>query len=617
MTITLRIDYHALWGSELFVYTGEKVQSGGHVPPHAIALENDGHGHWFTEVQSEEYADVAYHYAIAHLGVIVACEWGNGHRIETVPLDSSNNCLRIWNTWISAPDNTEFHTLGFTQAIFRHPQPSLLPPPASDTLTFRIEAATIRPEHKLAIVGNIPELGEWDTSRAIVAEPDGLPFWRVTIDRTRLHYPIYYKFILIDASTGHFIEWENRPNRFFEPTAFYPGDMLVVDDLRFTNPLKPWHGVGVSIDLNHIRSAQGCAIGEFTDLLPIIDWAEQCGLKVVQLQPVNDCGEGSKDPYHVSSGFALDFRYICPQEAGQIEDQAFVDYYSHRREILASLPKVKLSDIKMIKAEYLCRLFEQEGAMLLESNEFAQFYDANQEWLEEYSQLIAQKNGEQENLVLRKVGFYQFVQFHLHRQLQQARDYARLHGILLMGTTPHGILKHSVDSVLYRKYYNLGLKESHSYLSKVRQQRNTRPTFNWFALEDSNYRLLSDRIKVLSQYFDACEPSGLLGMKQETSEFWHIIAEKALVQLKENTPILLYSLQANEKEEEAAWWEVQDSITRALQDQRRLISVLPFEKWIQLSDVKISTQNTIEEILANKQIKELIHTILITNKLLF
>jgi len=617
MTITLRIDYQALWGSELFVYTGTKVLKGGHVPANAIALENDGHGHWFTEVESKAFFGVPYHYAIAHLGVIVAEEWGDGHRIEEIELDDKSNCLRIWNTWIDTPGDIEFRTLGFTQAIFRHPQPTLLPPQASDTLTFRIEAATIRPEHKLALVGNIPELGEWDTSRAIVAEPDGLPYWRVTIDRTRLHYPIYYKFILIDAATGHFVEWEDRPNRFFEPTAFYPGDMLLVDDLQFINPLRPWHGVGVSIDLNHIRSEKGCAIGEFADMVTIIDWAEKCGLKVVQMQPVNDCGQFSKDPFRVSSNFGLDYRYIRTSLIADISDPAQKEQLEHKREILNSLPKVRLSEIRQFKSDILCALFMQDGAKTIESDDFAHFYQANSWWLNDYCKAIVQNTGNTENEALRDVRFYQFVQYHLHNQLQSIRDYARSHGILLMGTSPHGIHKQSVDAEIYRRYYNLGLRESHSYIAKVRQLRAAHPTFNWFALENDGYKLLHDRLSVISQYFDAYDPTGLLGLKQETSEFWHIIAEKALNDLKEKSPILLCTIDELSDESPVTWWETQSEITRALQGHQQLISIVPFEKWIKLSDKKLTTANMLESIVEDTQLNKLIHSILLSNKLLF
>jgi len=617
MTIALRISYQALWGSEVFVYTGKKVQEGGHVPTHAIAMENDGHGNWFTEVEGATLFDKRYHYAIAHQRIIVAAEWGKGHLIEARQLDSKAGCLHIWNTWLVAPNDLAFHTLGFTQGIFRHPQPKLLPLPAPDTLTFRIEAATIRPEHKLALIGSIPELGEWDTSRAIVAEPDGLPFWRVTIDRTHLHYPIYYKFILVDGETGNFVAWEDRPNRFFQPTAFYPGDMLIVDDLRFANPIAAWHGIGVKIDLNHIRSHESCAIGEFADIKTIIDWAVLTGLKVIQLQPVNDCGLFSKDPYRVSSGFALDYRYLRPTDAGILNDPEQMERYNHRREVLNELPKVKLVEICELKSVYLCALFQQEGEKTLQSEAFNRFAADNSWWLNDCCQFIAEKSAEEENLTLRDARFYQFVQFHLAQQLQAIRDYAREKGVLLMGTTPYGIHKHSVDAELYRKYYNLGLRESHSYISKVRQQRSTHPTFNWFALENSNYELLHQRMKVIARYFDACDPEGLLGIRQETSEFWQIIAEKAFEQLKESSPILLSTPKEVPAIATHSWWETRNEICKILQASQGFMTILPFEYWLMLSEEKRTTAQSIEKLTEDKDMNEIIKTILITNKLLY
>lgn len=603
MTLSLRIEYDAQWGSELFVYTGQKVPVGSPIPADALPLGNDGNGHWFVEVESGRFEAQTFHYAVVHQGIVVDAEWGNGHRLAPTQTNEEIPTLRVWNTWLRPSGHEAFCKMGFTQAIFRRQHGSTPVLPGPDSITFRIEGATIRPEHKIALIGNIPELGAWDTTRAIVAEPDGLPYWRVTIDRSALHYPIYYKFILVDSETGTFVQWEDRPNRFFDPTAFYPGDTLIIDDLLFANPLEAWRGVGISVDLNHYRSAASCAVGEFPDLKYLIDWVAATGMKAIQMQPVNDCGE-AKDPNRVRSGYALDVRYVCPTLAGTLNDARQMEQYEHKRAMLNSLPKVKLAEIEQLKTSYLQQLYAQESDNLRQNQEYAAFVGSNDWWLDDYAQWMEQhEQGEAD--------FVRFVQFHLHCQLKAMRDYAREKGVLLMGTTPHGIQKHGVDADIYRRFYNLGLRESHSYLAQVRQQRaNHHPTFNWFALENDNYQLLHNRLNVLAQYYDACQATGLLGYKQETSEFWHIIADKAMAQMKKESPILLYNAAAPQELQAGTWYEAQSQIGKMLQRSQEMITILPLDYWLQLAETKEDVPQSLDQLSEATSIQKIIHIIL-------
>lgn len=52
MTISLHIEYHAQWGAQLYVTTGQKPKFGQELPKNAIDMDNDGRGNWFVDVDA-------------------------------------------------------------------------------------------------------------------------------------------------------------------------------------------------------------------------------------------------------------------------------------------------------------------------------------------------------------------------------------------------------------------------------------------------------------------------------------------------------------------------------------------------------------------------------------
>ena len=50
------------------------------------------------------------------------------------------------------------------------------------------------------------------------------------------------------------------------------------------------------------------------------------------------------------------------------------------------------------------------------------------------------------NIYYDKVSFYYFVQYHLHVQLLEVRNYAHAKGIVLKGDIPIGVSRDSVDA---------------------------------------------------------------------------------------------------------------------------------------------------------------------------
>ncbi len=61
-------------------------------------------------------------------------------------------------------------------------------------------------------------------------------------------------------------------------------------------------GAGVNIPVFPLRTKKSIGSGEFLDLIPLIDWAKQAGIKLIQLLPINDTSitETKEDGYPYS-----------------------------------------------------------------------------------------------------------------------------------------------------------------------------------------------------------------------------------------------------------------------------------------------------------------------------
>ena len=81
--------------------------------------------------------------------------------------------------------------------------------------------------------------------------------------------------------------------------------------------------VGTAIPLSALKTDESCGCGEFLDLIPFAEFCKKCGLKLIQLLPVNDTGTESS-PYSALSAFALNPLYVrlqaLPEASGFAKD---------------------------------------------------------------------------------------------------------------------------------------------------------------------------------------------------------------------------------------------------------------------------------------------------------
>lgn len=241
MLISLHVEYQAQWGAQLYVTTGIKPKFGQKLTKDAIEMDNDGRGNWFVDVDAERLTGTPYHYVLAYQLRVVRNEFGNGHFIAGITEAEGVPTLRVWDSWRRLPQIRSFFSLAFRPHRRDKQKLSDNPFPAVDVLEpdrfiLVCEAGNLKDDWELALIGNVPELGAWQTDNALPMLQISRNLWSISIPRTTLKFPLRFKFIVVSRRTRGFIAWEDCTNRFFEPSVLDPGDSLLICNQRFTRP---------------------------------------------------------------------------------------------------------------------------------------------------------------------------------------------------------------------------------------------------------------------------------------------------------------------------------------------------------------------------------------------
>ncbi|HEX2579687.1 MAG TPA: 4-alpha-glucanotransferase [Rhabdochlamydiaceae bacterium] len=275
--------------------------------------------------------------------------------------------------------------------------------------------------------------------------------------------------------------------------------------------VKPRHGI--NLPLASLKTAQSSGIGEFADLLPLIDWCQDVGFEVIQLLPLNDSGT-DPSPYNALSSCALHPIYLSLQH---LPGNPTPPDASH----LNTLPRVSYLEVLSLKLNFLHTYCNEKGSDLIKSKEFQHFVDQNA-WLVPYALFKVLKDKLQHTPWMswpeelktpdfkrleaehtQDLAFYLLLQFLCHIQMAHVKEYAHSKGILLKGDIPILISPDSVDAWFKPHRFNFTLSAGappDAYDSEG--QYWGFPLFNWEDLKNEDFLWWKDRLKVASNYYD-------------------------------------------------------------------------------------------------------------------
>lgn len=294
-----------------------------------------------------------------------------------------------------------------------------------------------------------------------------------------------------------------------------------------------WKAAGTAVPVFSLRSERSFGVGEFRDLKLLVDWAVKTGQKVIQLLPVNDTTMSwtwaDSYPYNANSSFALHPQFLHLPAAGVDEDE---EYLRLRKELNA-LPELDYERVNLEKHRLLRKAFEKSGKETLTAEAFKAFFNENQGWLLPYAvySVLRDRFGtadftrwerfaEYDNDAVRsfasdnqhETAYWYFVQYHLHVQLLEARNYAHSKGVIFKGDLPIGVSRTSVDAWTNARLFNMDSQAGAppDAFSEDGQVWGF-PTYNWEEMSKDGYAWWKSRLGNMSRYFDAFRIDHILG----------------------------------------------------------------------------------------------------------
>jgi 4-alpha-glucanotransferase len=483
---------------------------------------------WSLDIQPEE---VQYSFLIVEAGRVVRREWGKPRKILPV---AGRNCSII-DLWQDVPRQSYLYSTPFTEVFYAHRHNGQAYDTA--TLLLDVDCPYVTKGEKLCITGSSPQLGGWDTARALPLYPVGKARWQLTLDASGLDAPTEYKLILCDETTGECLHWEEGGNRILPPLS--ADDDVRIERAVYRHSDVFWKGAGVSIPVFSLRSGESFGIGDFSDLKKLVDWAAAANLKIIQLLPVNDTTSThtwhDSYPYNAISVYALHPVYLG-LHSYPLRNRQQQENFQKEACRLNSLDLSDYEGVMKLKTEYLNVLYAESGEDVLAGDEFKSFFNHNKNWLFPYACYSYLRDtlhtsdhtqwggyriydaGKLEDLVKNNseagYSFQQtcFVQFLLHRQLTEARDYAHLHGVALKGDIPIGVDRNSVDVWMEPELFHTDMQTGAPPDDfSIYGQNWGFPTYNWEMMARTDYQWWANRFSKMSDYFDAYRIDHILG----------------------------------------------------------------------------------------------------------
>lgn len=534
MKLRFKINYHTEWGQHLCM-VGNLPVLGNKVRTKAFNMYHEGNGLWTADIETDTKDVINYRYFVLDDHGNVRDEWGPDRSINLYDAEFAV----IDDTWRSWDLDKVYHSSAFTSGFVMHKpsMPEIETSSAKKTLQLAINVTRVSNDRAIAVCGNCPEFGNWDSDKALILSDKDFPVWRININADNIKGKIEYKYLLVGKNTFAPVSWEYGDNRTLDINETDKG-IYVKNDEEFRFAIPNFKCAGVAIPVFSLRSHNSFGIGEFSDLKPMVDWAKKTGQKVIQTLPVNDTSRhltnADSYPYSGISVMALHPIYINPFEMGDLEDQEKISYFLELKEKFNASPTVMYAEVLAAKMEYFHLIYEKEGEKTINSRDFGEFMIANS-WLIPYAQFcyLRDKNGSanfhewgkfavyNESLLdqltndteaHKQIMFYAFLQFHADRQLSSATKYALDNGIVIKGDIPIGISPESVEAWTEPQLFNLDSQAGAppDPFSETGQNWGF-PTYNWEEMSSDGYSWWKKRFHIMGKYFQVYRIDHVLG----------------------------------------------------------------------------------------------------------
>ena len=534
MTIHFYLRYHTRLGESCLVSIGDQA-------PVQLEYRNDEFWSGSLEVSPPSTTDaLAYRYHVQHASGGLTTEWETERQllIADMATDCQVQMLDYWNP-AGAVENV-FLTKPFQTVFLKNMVLETPKKPASFTHLLRVKAPLLQGDEVICLAGHGKALRLWDTAAPLLLRREG-GWWTIRLDLSQEDFPLAYKYGIWNTRTNRFLGFETAANRtLYQFAAQDLPDLTILHDGFARLPPPAWKGAGVAIPVFSLRSQRSFGIGEFTDLPALVDWAKGVGLKLIQLLPINDTTATHTwtdcYPYAAISAFALHPIYLNLEEVAGKKHAALWKKLAKKQVELNAFEVVDYEAVLQHKWDVIRQFYDLQKADWLKDPAYQAYYQAHRHWLAPYAAFcwLRDVNGTADfhqwsahttyvaadiaamlspgSVEFDQVALHLFVQWHLHRQLQAATDYAHANGLILKGDIPIGIYRHSCDAWVAPELYNMDAQAGAPPDDFAEKGQNWGfPTYNWANMKADGFGWWRQRFEQMNLYFDAFRIDHILG----------------------------------------------------------------------------------------------------------
>jgi 4-alpha-glucanotransferase len=286
------------------------------------------------------------------------------------------------------------------------------------------------------------------------------------------------------------------------------------------------HHHGIDLPLGSLRTKHSSGIGEFLDLLPLIDWCCQIGFSVIQLLPLNDSG-ADPSPYNALSSIALHPIYLSmhalPFFTQATEQDSSLLFSLEQLRLLNMSERVEYARVLQCKLEWLQKYYDLVGQSILSLTDYQVFLQEHS-WVQGYALYKTLKNSmalhpwqewpsplrnpserDLNHLYLThhaSISFYSVLQYLCHIQLKSIKDYATNVGVFIKGDIPILISPDSADVWLQRELFDLSYDVGFPPdVFNAEGQVWGFPALKWDVLKKQHYSWWKQRLEINAHYY--------------------------------------------------------------------------------------------------------------------
>ena len=403
MTIKFNLNYQTTFGEELLLNVKVMTEDGQEKTAVFSMSTTDGH-HWqysLDKIDTPSTPYIDYFFSLSNAGKELRREWITvTHRLDLNM--SKATTITVNNHWNEIPQDSYLYTSAYTDCINRHPRHSVGRSAYCRTVRLIVRAPQLRLGERLAIVGEHPSMGEWNTDHALPMHEHNYNEWQIDLNANALGVPqpakkgaeavpmkgLEYKFIAV--STDGKVMWETCSNRTLKLDAMDTGDVCVIEEDQSFFAMCNRRLSGTLVPLFSLRTEGSFGIGDFGDLAAMTDLVADTGQRVLQLLPINDTTSTRRwtdsYPYSCISIFALNPIYVDLRQLPPLADAKQQAEFEALRQELNALPAVDYERVIRAKEQYMHLMFEQESERTMRSAAFKKFFRDNERWLVPYAQ---------------------------------------------------------------------------------------------------------------------------------------------------------------------------------------------------------------------------------------